>query len=306
MSTGLYGADPEELRQFARELEHANTVLLAVKSQLSARISSNLRWEGPDAFVFRHAWQSSYAPVLGQAAAIAGSHGAHPASPGSRAGIGEQLVPARRPIKLLAQFSGDLVSVGPPARRACLTFRPSLPGVILSGCRPAPARTMPATTVHMQSQPEARPVAAHPLWSGRRPRKVASIDGLEAFERFRMQPLVPAHFVSDVHRPQNCCCAHSHQQFVPDGARPTLRGAPVLQRRTAGFEDLKMALLSPGCWEPAGLDQAGRLHLAQLLVNLLMRGLPKKSQRFVEAPRQFSPGARLFQQRRQNGVWQRH
>ncbi|MGO2541420.1 MAG: hypothetical protein ACTH8J_09760 [Specibacter sp.] len=70
MSTGLYGADPEELRQFARELEHANTVLLAVKSQLSARISSNLRWEGPDAFVFRHAWQSSYAPVIGQAAAM--------------------------------------------------------------------------------------------------------------------------------------------------------------------------------------------------------------------------------------------
>lgn len=68
MSTGLYGSDPEELRQFARELEQATNILLAVKSELSTRISSTLRWEGPDAFFFRHAWQSSYAPVIGQAA----------------------------------------------------------------------------------------------------------------------------------------------------------------------------------------------------------------------------------------------
>ena len=70
MTTGLYGADPEDLRQFARDLERATTVLLTVRNELGTRITSQLRWEGPDAFVFRHAWQSSYAPVIGQAAAM--------------------------------------------------------------------------------------------------------------------------------------------------------------------------------------------------------------------------------------------
>ncbi|MHA7305030.1 hypothetical protein ACX80E_07265 [Arthrobacter sp. TMN-49] len=70
MSTGLHGADPEDLRQFAVELEHATSVLLTVKNDLSAKINNSLRWEGPDAFVFRHAWQSSYAPVIGQTAAL--------------------------------------------------------------------------------------------------------------------------------------------------------------------------------------------------------------------------------------------
>lgn len=70
MSTGLYGADPEELHHFARDLALAHTVLLTVTQELSARITSQLRWEGPDAFVFRHAWQSSYAPVIARTAAM--------------------------------------------------------------------------------------------------------------------------------------------------------------------------------------------------------------------------------------------
>lgn len=70
MSTGHLGAAPEDLRQFAVELERAHTVLSTVLNELSARISNNLRWEGPDAFVFRHAWQSSYAPVIVQTAAL--------------------------------------------------------------------------------------------------------------------------------------------------------------------------------------------------------------------------------------------
>ncbi|MFQ4148491.1 hypothetical protein AAGW05_07300 [Arthrobacter sp. LAPM80] len=70
MGTGLYGADPEDLREFARELLRAQNVLLSVRSELSSCITSTLRWEGPDAFVFRHAWQSSYAPVIGRTAAM--------------------------------------------------------------------------------------------------------------------------------------------------------------------------------------------------------------------------------------------
>ena len=70
MSTGLHGSDPDDLRQFARELEQAHRVLLVVRQELSARITSQLRWEGPDAFVFRHAWQSSYAPVIARTAAM--------------------------------------------------------------------------------------------------------------------------------------------------------------------------------------------------------------------------------------------
>ncbi|WP_207344550.1 hypothetical protein [Arthrobacter sp. E3] len=70
MSTGLYGADPEELHHFAQDLDRAHTVLLTITQELNARITSRLRWEGPDAFVFRHAWQSSYAPVIAQTAAM--------------------------------------------------------------------------------------------------------------------------------------------------------------------------------------------------------------------------------------------
>ena len=58
MSTGFQGADPENLRRFALDLEHAHDILLTVKNELNTRITSQLRWEGPDAFVFKHAWRS--------------------------------------------------------------------------------------------------------------------------------------------------------------------------------------------------------------------------------------------------------
>lgn len=70
MTQGLYGADPDALRQLAREMDHAGERLLALKGELGARITSKVQWEGPDAFVFRHAWQSSYAPVMAKAAAM--------------------------------------------------------------------------------------------------------------------------------------------------------------------------------------------------------------------------------------------
>ena len=69
MSPAFHGADPKELRAFANELDRAQDTLMAVRHELSARINNNLRWEGPDAFVFKHAWQSSYAPVIARTAA---------------------------------------------------------------------------------------------------------------------------------------------------------------------------------------------------------------------------------------------
>lgn len=70
MSPAFHGADPEELRQFARDLDRAHDLLMSVRGELGNRISHKLRWEGPDAFVFKHAWQSSYAPVIGRNAAM--------------------------------------------------------------------------------------------------------------------------------------------------------------------------------------------------------------------------------------------
>lgn len=70
MSPAIIGADPDDLRQLAGELDHAQEMLLSAKNQLGARITSQLRWEGPDAFVFRHAWQSSYSPVIARTAAM--------------------------------------------------------------------------------------------------------------------------------------------------------------------------------------------------------------------------------------------
>lgn len=70
MSNTLHGGDPDELRDFARELEHVQSVLLGINTELSKRISGHLRWEGPDAFVFKHAWRSSYSPVITQTATM--------------------------------------------------------------------------------------------------------------------------------------------------------------------------------------------------------------------------------------------
>ncbi|WP_104109026.1 MULTISPECIES: hypothetical protein [unclassified Arthrobacter] len=70
MSSSLHGADPDELREFARALDHAHSELRRINAELSQRISGDLRWEGPDAFVFKHAWRSSYSPVITQTATM--------------------------------------------------------------------------------------------------------------------------------------------------------------------------------------------------------------------------------------------
>lgn len=70
MANGLQGANTEQMRQLARDFESASQELVGIRTELSQRISHQLEWEGPDAFVFKHAWQSSYAPVLMRAAAM--------------------------------------------------------------------------------------------------------------------------------------------------------------------------------------------------------------------------------------------
>lgn len=69
MGADFHGSDPQELRAFAAELDHAGEVLAGVRRELNHRINGSLRWEGPDAFVFKHVWQSSYAPVIARTAA---------------------------------------------------------------------------------------------------------------------------------------------------------------------------------------------------------------------------------------------
>lgn len=64
MQSGLLGADTEDMRRFAKDLDLAANTLNGLRGQLSAKVSHGLQWEGPDAFMFRHAWQSSYAPVI--------------------------------------------------------------------------------------------------------------------------------------------------------------------------------------------------------------------------------------------------
>jgi hypothetical protein len=72
MTQEVPGAEPDELRQFALDLQEAGLSLLAVKNDLGTGLRRALGWDGPDAFVFRHAWASSYAPVIGNAAAMLG------------------------------------------------------------------------------------------------------------------------------------------------------------------------------------------------------------------------------------------
>lgn len=72
MSPAFFGADTQELLQLARELERTQEALGNVCRELGAKINGRLRWEGPDAFVFRHAWQSSYSPSIAKTAAMLG------------------------------------------------------------------------------------------------------------------------------------------------------------------------------------------------------------------------------------------
>ncbi|WP_026554042.1 hypothetical protein [Arthrobacter sp. 35W] len=66
MADNMNGADPGDLRDLASSMIQSAEALAQIRARLSARITEELRWYGPDAFVFRHAWMSSYAPVLGR------------------------------------------------------------------------------------------------------------------------------------------------------------------------------------------------------------------------------------------------
>lgn len=70
MTYGLQGANLEEMRRLAHDLELASAQLQALRTELNQRISAHLAWEGSDAFVFRHAWQSSYSPVIAKGVAM--------------------------------------------------------------------------------------------------------------------------------------------------------------------------------------------------------------------------------------------
>ncbi|AJT40539.1 hypothetical protein UM93_01460 [Psychromicrobium lacuslunae] len=64
----MLGADPEELRALAREMSQRADQLREARATLSAKVNGPLQWHGPDAFFFKHAWNSSHAPTLHKAA----------------------------------------------------------------------------------------------------------------------------------------------------------------------------------------------------------------------------------------------
>ncbi|WP_394942104.1 hypothetical protein [Psychromicrobium sp. YIM B11713] len=68
MSESLLGADPEELRALARQMAQGADLLRTARATLSAKINGPLEWHGPDSFFFKHAWNSSHAPTLLNAA----------------------------------------------------------------------------------------------------------------------------------------------------------------------------------------------------------------------------------------------
>ncbi|WP_285726510.1 hypothetical protein [Psychromicrobium xiongbiense] len=68
MSENLLGANLEELRALSRDMEHSAQMLRTARAGLISTINGGLQWHGPDAFFFTHAWNSSHAPTLLQAA----------------------------------------------------------------------------------------------------------------------------------------------------------------------------------------------------------------------------------------------
>lgn len=77
MTSGFLGADPAILQQLAREMESQAGLIRDTRSALSNVVNSALPWQGPDAFFFRHVWNSSHAPTLAAGAELLSNASRH-------------------------------------------------------------------------------------------------------------------------------------------------------------------------------------------------------------------------------------
>ena len=70
MEGGFLGADPVDLARLAKEMEEHAELIRQTRSTLGAVVNGDLPWRGPDAYFFRHAWNSSHAPTLASGAEL--------------------------------------------------------------------------------------------------------------------------------------------------------------------------------------------------------------------------------------------
>ncbi|AJT42348.1 WXG100 family type VII secretion target [Psychromicrobium lacuslunae] len=65
---GFIGANPQELRDFAKQVSNAAGIIRDQGNTLTATINSGRGWNGPDAGHFRQRWNSSQHPLLNNTA----------------------------------------------------------------------------------------------------------------------------------------------------------------------------------------------------------------------------------------------
>ncbi|WP_394940534.1 WXG100 family type VII secretion target [Psychromicrobium sp. YIM B11713] len=65
---GFIGANPQELRDFAKQVSNAAGLIRDQGNTLTATINSGRGWKGPDAAQFRQRWNSSQHPLLNNTA----------------------------------------------------------------------------------------------------------------------------------------------------------------------------------------------------------------------------------------------
>lgn len=70
MESGFLGADPHALHELARQMETQAGVIRQTRARFNHIVNDALPWQGPDAFFFRHVWNSSYAPTLADGAEL--------------------------------------------------------------------------------------------------------------------------------------------------------------------------------------------------------------------------------------------
>lgn len=221
-SDGMWGSDPESLRELAAAVRRAARQLDGLRREQDARLRFLLpqRWIGPDAEVFRRSWEDQASAPMWQASlrlddraarleAHADAQDAASAGHGRAAGIGP--VPGTGP-----GGTGTVVRGPAPAAPSPPVSSPSAP--------PAPVPTPPVPGSGAEHAAEwwdrLTPVQRQAVVTAD-PQSIGALDGLPATVRDRANRAVLAEVLADPAHPGHATARQVEDALVLDHGGPT-------------------------------------------------------------------------------------
>ena len=137
--------------------------------------------------------------------------------------------------------------------------------------------------------------------------KVARLDGAVGAQLVGMERAAALELGPQAERPDDRIGAQADHELIAQLGQRRCFARPAHQLVAAGGQHAIAALArAAGVGVGVGADPARLLHAAELAVDLLVGGLPEMPDRLVETPRQIVAGGRLFEQRGEQGVGERH